>query len=134
MAASRCCGLVCFRAAVPDHRAHQPVEVVIGLAALLGPGRSRRSGMLQVRLNFRNFLLLWRTSLYLDAFASSVRVASVSTLLCLLIGYPMALGITRVREPAGAAADAGDPAVLDQLSDSHLCVDRRPQGSGRSAM
>ena len=52
----------------------------------------------RVRLYFANFLLLWEDSLYLDALGNSVRVAAVSTLLCLLIGYPMALGITRTRQ------------------------------------
>ena len=73
-------------------------EVVIGLPPYSALVDLAESGMLQVRLNFGNFLLLWEDNLYLDAFSNSVRVASVSTLLCLLIGYPMALGITRVRE------------------------------------
>lgn len=73
-------------------------EVVIGLPPYSALVDLAESGMLQVRLNFANFLLLWEDNLYLDAFANSVHVASVSTLICLLIGYPMALGITRVRE------------------------------------
>jgi putrescine transport system permease protein len=73
-------------------------EAVIGLppySALIGWAQE---GMLQLRLNFANYQLLWQDSLYLDTFGNSVRVAAISTLLCLLIGYPMALGITRVRE------------------------------------
>lgn len=54
-------------------------------------------GMLSIRLNFANFMLLWQDSLYFDAFMNSVRVAATATLFCLLIGYPMALGITRAR-------------------------------------
>ncbi len=42
--------------------------------------------------------MLAEDSLYLDAFGNSLRVAAVSTLICLLIGYPMALGIARARE------------------------------------
>ena len=44
-----------------------------------------------------NYLFLLRESLYLDAFLSSLKVAGVSTLLCLLIGYPMAYGMARAR-------------------------------------
>lgn len=50
---------------------------------------------LQVQLNFGNYLFLWHDSLYLQAFLSSLEVASLSTVLCLLIGYPMAYAIAR---------------------------------------
>ncbi|MCB1785602.1 MAG: ABC transporter permease subunit [Gammaproteobacteria bacterium] len=72
-------------------------EVVIGLPPYSALIEWAEDGLLQVRLNLANFMLLWQDSLYLDAFVNSIRVAAVSTLLCLLLGYPMALGITRVR-------------------------------------
>jgi putrescine transport system permease protein len=50
---------------------------------------------LQVRLNLGNYLFLLRDSLYLNAFLSSLKVASISTMFCLLLGYPMAYGIAR---------------------------------------
>jgi putrescine transport system permease protein len=50
---------------------------------------------LQFKLNVGNYLFLAKESLYIDAFLSSVKVASISTLFCLLIGYPMAYGIAR---------------------------------------
>jgi putrescine transport system permease protein len=50
---------------------------------------------LQIRLNMGNFLFLLHDSLYIEAFLSSLKVASISTLLCLLIGYPMAYAIAR---------------------------------------
>jgi putrescine transport system permease protein len=50
---------------------------------------------LQVRLNMGNFLFLAQDSLYLQAFLSSLKVAGISTVLCLLIGYPMAYAIAR---------------------------------------
>ncbi len=50
---------------------------------------------LQIRFNFGNYLFLLRDSLYLNAFLSSLKVASISTLLCLLLGYPMAYAIAR---------------------------------------
>jgi putrescine transport system permease protein len=49
----------------------------------------------QLRLNMGNYLFLLKDSLYLAAFLSSLKVAGVSTILCLLIGYPMAYAIAR---------------------------------------
>jgi putrescine transport system permease protein len=50
---------------------------------------------LQLKLNLGNYQYLLADSLYRDAFLSSVKVAFVSTLFCLLIGYPMAYAIAR---------------------------------------
>jgi putrescine transport system permease protein len=52
---------------------------------------------LHIRLYLGNYLLLARDSLYVHAFLNSLRVAAVSTLLCLGIGYPMAYAIARAR-------------------------------------
>lgn len=72
-------------------------EVVIGLPPYTALLEWIEGGMLSIRLNFANFALLWQDTLYVDAFVNSVRIAATATLLCLLLGYPMALGITRVR-------------------------------------
>jgi putrescine transport system permease protein len=72
-------------------------EAVLGLPPYSALLEWLEGGMLSVRLNLANFALLWQDRLYLDAFANSVRIAATATLLCLLLGYPMALGITRVR-------------------------------------
>ncbi len=50
---------------------------------------------LEIRLNFNNYAFLFTDSLYVGAFLNSAKVAFISTLLCLLIGYPMAYGIAR---------------------------------------
>jgi putrescine transport system permease protein len=50
---------------------------------------------LAVRLNLENFHFLTTDALYTRAYLNSLGVAAVSTLLCLLIGYPMAYGIAR---------------------------------------
>jgi putrescine transport system permease protein len=50
---------------------------------------------LSINLNLGNFVWLFSDDLYLSAYLSSIRIALVSTLLCLLIGYPMALAISR---------------------------------------
>jgi putrescine transport system permease protein len=51
-------------------------------------------------LDWGNFARLFQDDLYIRAFATSVRNAAVATVLCLLIGYPMALGLTRVSRSA----------------------------------
>jgi len=52
-------------------------------------------GQYQLKLNSGNYLFLLRDSLYVDAFLSSLRVAGISTLFCLLLGYPLAYAIAR---------------------------------------
>ena len=46
-------------------------------------------------LNFDNYLWLTDDPLYLNAYLSSVWIAGVSTLLALLVGYPIAYGMAR---------------------------------------
>ncbi len=54
--------------------------------------------VLQININLGNYVLLSEDPLYLDAFINSLRVAAISTLLCLLIGYPMAYTIATVKQ------------------------------------
>lgn len=49
-----------------------------------------------MRLNLSHYLTLVTDPLYLQAYGSSLWIAAVSTLLCLLIGYPMAYVIARM--------------------------------------
>jgi putrescine transport system permease protein len=51
---------------------------------------------LDVKLNIGNYLFLLTDSLYYSAYLSSLKIAVVSTLLCLLIGYPVAYAIARM--------------------------------------
>jgi putrescine transport system permease protein len=51
--------------------------------------------VLQIKLNFANYAFLVEDNLYWKAYLNSIFVAAVSTLLCLLIGYPMAYAIAR---------------------------------------
>jgi putrescine transport system permease protein len=46
--------------------------------------------------NLEGYARLFADSLYIRAFLTSVTNAAFATVLCLLIGYPMALGLTRV--------------------------------------
>ena len=50
---------------------------------------------LQILLNLGNYVFLSEDELYLSAYLGSLKIAAVSTLLCLLIGYPMAHAIAR---------------------------------------
>jgi len=52
---------------------------------------------LTLRLNLGNYVALFTDSQYVVAYLSSIRIAAVSTLLCLLIGYPMAYFIARMK-------------------------------------
>ncbi|WP_116472846.1 putrescine ABC transporter permease PotH [Zobellella maritima] len=52
---------------------------------------------LQLLLNFNNYLFLLSDSLYIQSYLQSLQVAGVSTLLCLLIGYPLAWAIVHSR-------------------------------------
>jgi putrescine transport system permease protein len=51
--------------------------------------------VLQIKLNVANFRFLFTESLYISTYLYSLKVAAISTLFCLLLGYPMALGIAR---------------------------------------
>jgi putrescine transport system permease protein len=47
-------------------------------------------------LNLHGYARLFQDDLYIRAFLTSLKNAAVATLLCLALGYPMALGLTRV--------------------------------------
>lgn len=53
---------------------------------------------LQFDFNLDNYRRLWQDSLYFGAYLNSLKTAAISTFFCLLIGFPMALGIARARE------------------------------------
>ena len=50
-----------------------------------------------VRVTTDNYAYLWEDSLYARTYINSIKIALISTLLCLLIGYPMAYGIVRTQ-------------------------------------
>ncbi len=54
-----------------------------------------RHGWPVPQLHFGNYAFLFTDPLYLYSYLYSIRVAAVSTLICLLIGYPMAYAIAR---------------------------------------
>jgi putrescine transport system permease protein len=52
---------------------------------------------LNIRMNLGNYQYLVQDSLYWSAYLNSVKIAAVSTVFCLLVGYPIAYGIARSR-------------------------------------
>lgn len=50
---------------------------------------------LTILANLNNYVFLGQDELYLSAYLGSLKIATVGTLLCLLIGYPMAYAIAR---------------------------------------
>ena len=59
-----------------------------------------KDGVVQITLDFGNYLFLLGDDLYALAYLGSLKIAAVSTLLCLLIGYPMAYAIARANPTA----------------------------------
>ncbi|GAA4801439.1 ABC transporter permease subunit [Lysobacter hankyongensis] len=53
-----------------------------------------------LKLNLTNYMVLFSDSQYLLAYASSLKIAAISTFLTLLIGYPMAYVISRLSPSA----------------------------------
>lgn len=56
-------------------------------------------GWPSIKLNTENYAYLWEDELYVNTYLNSVKIAGICTVLCLLIGYPMAYGIVRTDGP-----------------------------------
>ncbi|WP_422000631.1 ABC transporter permease subunit [Reyranella sp.] len=65
------------------------------LAIALGTNNPDAVPPVDLGLSLKNFRLLLTDDLYVAAWLSSLRIAATSTLLCLLLGYPMAYAIAR---------------------------------------
>ncbi len=52
-------------------------------------------GILTVRIVFDNFRYILSDSLYFDTYVNSLKISVTSTVLCLLLGYPIAYAIVR---------------------------------------
>lgn len=84
-----------------------PLMIVVGISfaevATAQPPYTRlldleSAGYLNLRLYLGNYALLIEDPFYLNTYLSSLKVAAVTTVLTLLIGYPLALGIARAPE------------------------------------
>jgi putrescine transport system permease protein len=52
-------------------------------------------GIMHIRVVIDNFAYLWEDDLYAKTYLNSLKISSISTILCLLVGYPMAYAIVR---------------------------------------
>lgn len=57
------------------------------------------NGELDILANLDNYRFLLEDSLYINAYLSSIKVAAISTVFALLIGYPIAYYVARAPEP-----------------------------------
>jgi putrescine transport system permease protein len=80
-----------------------PLAVVFGISlAIKQFGRppysdllTTEEGTVQLTLHLSNYIDVFTGSIYLNAFLSSIRIAAISTVFAILIGYPMAYAIAR---------------------------------------
>ena len=112
---------------------HRLQDLVLGSAAGHAAVRAAvRVGARQtgapIKLHLANYAFLFTDPLYVSSYLYSLKVAAVSTLFCLLLGYPMAYAIARsTPDLAQPAADADHPAVLDVVPAARVCLDRPAQ-------
>ncbi|KQN73837.1 ABC transporter permease subunit [Devosia sp. BK] len=80
-----------------------PLAVVFGISlATKQFGRppysallSTEDGTVQLTLHLSNYIRIFTDNLYVAAYLSSIRIAAISTVITLLVGYPMAYAIAR---------------------------------------
>jgi putrescine transport system permease protein len=72
-----------------------PFVLVFGIA--LGTNDPNSAPPVTIGLSLKSFALLFGDDLYLAAWLSSLRIAATSTLVALILGYPMAYAIARAR-------------------------------------
>jgi len=70
---------------------------VLVLVIALGTNAPDIAPPVELGFSLKNFALLFSDDLYLAAWLSSLRIAATSTLIALLLGYPMAYAIARAR-------------------------------------
>lgn len=84
-----------------------PLAIVLGISLSLKefgqPPYSNlltigEEGTVQLTLHLSNYLFLLSDSLYANAYLNSIKVAAISTIIALIIGYPMAYAIARAPE------------------------------------
>ena len=84
--------------------------------------------VVQIRLSLTSFGYFLEDPLYAAAYLNSLKMAAVATAICLLIGYPMAYAITRVRQPwRNALLMMVILPFWDVVPDPDLRLDRHPQ-------
>jgi putrescine transport system permease protein len=80
-----------------------PLAVVFGISLAskqfgrppYSPLLTTEEGTVQLTLHLNNYIRLFTDNLYVAAYLSSIRIAFISTVITLLVGYPMAYAIAR---------------------------------------
>ncbi len=54
------------------------------------------NAVINIRLNLENYLWIFEEEFYRQSYFESLKIASMATVICVLIGYPIAYGITQV--------------------------------------
>jgi putrescine transport system permease protein len=80
-----------------------PLAVVFGISLTIKqfgrppytPLLTNEDGTVQLTLHLNNYVRLFTDGLYVSAYISSIRIALISTIIALCIGYPMAYAIAR---------------------------------------
>jgi len=52
-------------------------------------------GIMHVRIVIDNYAYLWEDDLYVNTYLNSLKISTISTILCLLLGYPISYAIVR---------------------------------------
>ncbi|KKC32631.1 ABC transporter permease subunit [Devosia psychrophila] len=63
------------------------------------PLLTTEDGTVQLTLHLSNYIKLFSDNLYVAAYLSSIRIAFISTVITLIVGYPMAYAIARAPDP-----------------------------------
>jgi len=76
------------------------LKISLSEAALMQPPylpfiRGIEDGLVTLVVNFSNYTLIFEDPLYVNALLNSMQIAAISTLLTLIIGYPMAYAIAK---------------------------------------
>lgn len=80
-----------------------PLAVVFGISLTIkqfgrppySPLLTNDEGTVQLTLHLNNYIRLFTDGLYVSAYLSSIKIALISTIITLCIGYPMAYAIAR---------------------------------------
>jgi putrescine transport system permease protein len=80
-----------------------PLAVVFGISLTIkqfgrppySPLLTNEEGTVQLTLHLNNYIRLFTDGLYVSAYLSSIKIALISTIITLCIGYPMAYAIAR---------------------------------------
>lgn len=84
-----------------------PLAVVFGISLATkqfgrppySPLLTTEDGTVQLTLHLNNYIKLFSDNLYVAAYLSSIRIAFISTVITLIVGYPMAYAIARAPDP-----------------------------------